>query len=260
MRYPLILFVSGLVMVLYCIMGMKFQDYVSVGKYNTTSTTVGMNLQELEVEFNFSRLFPPSTYDVDIVNWTLTCTMTPAYLADLAYTLKLITDVLEKFQISYFLEGATLIGALRMNGPLPYDDDIDITVLEEDFVPKKDLVYNAMEKRNFRVRKHKARRGLDQFTHINQSSPHGFYRPYIDIFMLIESDNKMDMEYSILFFKESTIRNFKKSTIFGQAPPLSTPIPTISASRAPQVIPRAIEAAWYHNKDIQRKTRGVIRP
>eukprot|EP00758_Cryptobia_borreli_P009596 Tbor_TRINITY_DN5494_c0_g1::TRINITY_DN5494_c0_g1_i2::g.24852::m.24852 len=133
MRYPLILFVSGLVMVLYCIIGMKFRDYVSVGIYNTTSTTVGMNLQELEVEFNFSRLFPPSTYDVDIVNWTLTCTMTPAYLADLAYTLKLITDVLEKFQISYFLEGATLLGALRMNGPMPYDDDIDIMILEEDF-------------------------------------------------------------------------------------------------------------------------------
>eukprot|EP00758_Cryptobia_borreli_P017133 Tbor_TRINITY_DN6164_c1_g1::TRINITY_DN6164_c1_g1_i1::g.22589::m.22589 len=74
--------------------------------------------------------------DKVMVDWIHACSNSPEYLADVAYTLKQITDVLEEFEISYILEGATLLGALRMNGPLPYDDDIDITVLEEDFVPK----------------------------------------------------------------------------------------------------------------------------
>eukprot|EP00758_Cryptobia_borreli_P009601 Tbor_TRINITY_DN5494_c0_g1::TRINITY_DN5494_c0_g1_i8::g.24863::m.24863 len=133
MRYPLILFVSGLFIIFYYLLHMEYVNDILETGYNTTSTTVGMKSKEINATFNLSRLFPPSTYDVDIVNWTLTCTLSPAYLADLAYTLKLITDVLEEFEISYFLDSATLIGALRMNGPLPYDDDIDIMILEEDF-------------------------------------------------------------------------------------------------------------------------------
>eukprot|EP00758_Cryptobia_borreli_P012003 Tbor_TRINITY_DN570_c0_g1::TRINITY_DN570_c0_g1_i1::g.23323::m.23323 len=72
--------------------------------------------------------------DEQMVDWANSCSNTPAYLTDLSNTLKQITEVLEEFEISYILDGATFLGALRMNGPLPYDDDIDITVLEEDFV------------------------------------------------------------------------------------------------------------------------------
>eukprot|EP00758_Cryptobia_borreli_P017135 Tbor_TRINITY_DN6164_c1_g1::TRINITY_DN6164_c1_g1_i3::g.22600::m.22600 len=134
MRYLLIILVLLLLMAFYCISDMDQEDYVTEDVYDPT-TAINC-LKVIEAEFSRMHFHPRSTYDSSIVNWTLTCSMSPPFLSDLAYTLKQITDVLEEFEISYILEGGTLLGALRMNGPLPYDDDIDITVLEEDFVPK----------------------------------------------------------------------------------------------------------------------------
>eukprot|EP00758_Cryptobia_borreli_P017149 Tbor_TRINITY_DN6164_c1_g4::TRINITY_DN6164_c1_g4_i1::g.22599::m.22599 len=112
------------------------EDFSIINYRSTTSRNVSAGTLHRQSEVTPIRLFPRSTYDTNIVNWTRDCIMSPAYLADLAFTLKQITDVLEEFGIVYVFDSGTLLGALRMNGPLPYDDDIDITVLEEDFVPK----------------------------------------------------------------------------------------------------------------------------
>eukprot|EP00758_Cryptobia_borreli_P009604 Tbor_TRINITY_DN5494_c0_g2::TRINITY_DN5494_c0_g2_i2::g.24856::m.24856 len=251
---PTIILVLIPLMVFYCLMYTEYVDnvseagYVSEADYSISAAKIRKN----GVEFDPIQFFPNSTYNVSIVNWTLTCTRSPAYLADLAYTVMQITDVLEELGIMYILDFATMLGAIRMNGPLPYDDDIDITVFEEDFTPKKHLVYDAMEKRNFRVERKSLQGFIDQFYHINQSSDHGILRPSIDLFLLKESSDKRNMVYACLLFKRLSFCPYKKSTIFGQAPPLS--IPTMSAPRAPQVIPRALEAVWYHYKDHQRKT------
>ncbi len=45
--------------------------------------------------------------------------------------LKIVSDTLNKYNIKYYLDFGTLIGAIRDKGLIPWDDDIDISLLNE---------------------------------------------------------------------------------------------------------------------------------
>lgn len=51
----------------------------------------------------------------------------------LKFLLKITTDFLIKYNISYFIDGGTLLGACRNKDIIPHDDDVDIGVLKKDW-------------------------------------------------------------------------------------------------------------------------------
>lgn len=54
------------------------------------------------------------------------------YLLTLTTLIKIICEILEKNNIEYSIYGGTLLGAIRHNGVIPWDDDGDIIVFEKD--------------------------------------------------------------------------------------------------------------------------------
>lgn len=57
----------------------------------------------------------------------------------------LVCDILEKNNVNYFLDFGTLIGAIRHKGFIPWDDDIDISVVGEDFYKAQDILNEALK-------------------------------------------------------------------------------------------------------------------
>ena len=70
---------------------------------------------------------------MDIKRIELTPEMTAAYKKSLLQTFKAFDCFCRKHGITYYAGGGTLIGAVRHRGIIPWDDDIDVLMLKEDY-------------------------------------------------------------------------------------------------------------------------------
>ena len=62
-----------------------------------------------------------------------------------------VTKLLDKHDIPYFMDGGTLLGAIRHTDLIPWDDDIDLGVLDKDFYRKLPKLKCEFEKFGFFV-------------------------------------------------------------------------------------------------------------
>ncbi len=60
--------------------------------------------------------------------------------------LKIVVDTLNRHKIEYYLDFGTLIGAMRDNAFIPWDDDIDISLLHEKDYEKIPEILNEIKK------------------------------------------------------------------------------------------------------------------
>jgi len=73
-----------------------------------------------------------------------------------------VCRILDKHEIPYVLEGGTLLGIVRENRLLPWDNDLDLTIIEQDM----DRVLNLRQKfwwAGYKIRLRKSREDIPHF-------------------------------------------------------------------------------------------------
>lgn len=63
--------------------------------------------------------------------------------------LRLFHEVCQKHQLTYWLDWGTLLGAVRHNGFIPWDDDLDVSMPREDFNKAKKIIVEAFSALGF---------------------------------------------------------------------------------------------------------------
>jgi len=57
----------------------------------------------------------------------------------------MIDDICQKYHIEYYLFYGTLLGCIRHEGPIPWDDDVDIAMTRENYKQFLNVVYNEID-------------------------------------------------------------------------------------------------------------------
>jgi hypothetical protein len=65
-----------------------------------------------------------------------------------------ICFLLDKLEIKYFLQTGILLGAIRHNGFIPWDWDVELSVFSDEVVKKMDNLIREIEKSGFKIRKY----------------------------------------------------------------------------------------------------------
>jgi len=71
----------------------------------------------------------------------------PKHIENSLKILKILIQTLDNHKIRYYLDFGTLIGAMRENALIPWDNDIDISLIDEEDYHKIPLILNEIKKK-----------------------------------------------------------------------------------------------------------------
>ena len=105
------------------------------------------------------------------------------------YILDIVVQICEKYNLEYWLDAGTLLGAVRHKGFIPWDDDIDIGLMREDYevliklllteLPNDLLVQTVENDNKYYLMFAKVR---DKYSHIYGEIEYDYNGVFIDIF------------------------------------------------------------------------------
>lgn len=140
--------------------------------------------------------------------------------------LKYFNNICKKYNINYTLCGGTLIGAIRHKGFIPWDDDIDIYIMREEY--EKFLKIWGKEKNNFYILTDTedynsisagyVPKIYDNRTVLSKKHSGMEYGLYIDIFVVdhipnnLTNSSKVLKRYRKYLFKSLAMRNKSLNT------------------------------------------------
>jgi phosphorylcholine metabolism protein LicD len=109
--------------------------------------------------------------------------------------LDILLDYLNQYQIFYFIDGGTLLGAIREGNIIDHDDDIDLGILDEDF-DKLEPILDALDGEEILVEDKIYNIHIQFITGILKlylSCKSDLGIPCIDIFRWIKEDGKFQL-------------------------------------------------------------------
>jgi len=85
-------------------------------------------------------------------------------IEDALKLLKIVVRILDNHNIKYYLDFGTLIGAMRDNAFIPWDDDIDISLVnEEDYKKIPEILEEIKKEYGYRTYLHTFKQSIDKF-------------------------------------------------------------------------------------------------
>jgi phosphorylcholine metabolism protein LicD len=109
-----------------------------------------------------------------------------------------IDKILTDHNIKYFVEGGSLLGAVRHNGLIPWDDDIDLGIFDKDFekiIPlfEKNLYDDQMQIKLQRTNRDMIKIFVSDLWYKNTETGQIIGTPTIDIFKYTKSNDKIKL-------------------------------------------------------------------
>ena len=119
--------------------------------------------------------------------------------------LRFIDNVCNKHNIDYWITGGTLLGAVRHGGFIPWDDDVDITFMREDYEKFIEILPNEILKLNY----FKEQCGMSLLRENHENSINDFRSVYD-----FEGDKNLLTFEKLMFFQLAWMKPFIKIDCF----------------------------------------------